>query len=278
MMAMKTEYAFEEWLSEVERVEYSDYWNDESQDINKIWWVLDGNFSKMEEHLKTIHAVSQLNSCIEAARKHFHREFHGIGADLAAGTLWATPHLLASGAEKVYSIEYSRHRLLTVGPAVLEHYQVSPLSAVLVLGDFNRLNLADATLDFIFMSQAFHHSEKPRELLGEIKRVLKPDGIVILTGEHIAEPGLIEYVRQPVRFLLAHWLPSAIQERLFGHRLQANGFWPGAGEVYSVDHVLGDHHYTNVQYKRLFTGAGFQYQCLRDRSWHSQAFVLIPSY
>jgi len=40
------------------------------------------------------------------------------------------------------------------------------------------------SIDFCFCSQAFHHADDPQRLLNEIKRVLKPSGIVLMIGEN----------------------------------------------------------------------------------------------
>lgn len=270
-------YQIEEWFSDVEKLEYSDYWNNEKQDAEKIWWVLDGDFSKMENYLVSIHAISQIESCVNAAKKTFSRNLQGTGADLAAGNLWGTPHLIRLGAKKVISVEYSRHRLHKLGTVVLEHYGISTEQALLALGDFHHLLIDDASLDFVFMSQAFHHSETPKRLLAEIRRVLKPDGIVIITGEHITKPSFFRYFIQPLKFLFSKIVPNNIQKKIFKHPLQNNEFLLGkTSDFIRKDEILGDHYFTDEQYRRLFHQHGFEYICLRQPNWHSQAFVLIP--
>lgn len=270
------EYKLEEWLSDAEKIEYSDYWNDESLEMSKEWWILDGNFSKMEVYLEKINAVAQMTACIQVAQKCFKQTLSGIGVDLAAGALWATPHLLRLGAQKIYSVEYSRHRLLKIGPAVLRHYQVETAQVMLALGDFHRLNIPDSALDFVFMSQAFHHSETPRKLLAEVRRVLKPQGIVIITGEHITRPSFFAYIRQPLRFIAAKILSSALQKKIFGKELLQYELWLGQGDFFAKDKTLGDHYFTAAQYRRLFTQHGFEHINLQQADWDSQAFVLTP--
>lgn len=270
-------YQIEDWFTEVEKIEYSDYWNNEAQDAEKIWWVLDGDFSRMEKYLEAISAASQLEECVQTAMNIFSRNLQGMGADLAAGNLWGTPHLLRLGAEKVISVEYSRHRLLKLGIVVLEHYGVSEQQALLALGDFHQLNVADSSLDFVFMSQAFHHSETPRKLLKEIQRVIKPNGIVIITGEHITRPSFKAYLLQPLKFLISRVVSPPLQKRLFSRTLQNPEFWLGkTSDFIGKDEVLGDHYFTDSQYQRLFHQHAFEYICLQRAEWHSQAFVLIP--
>jgi ubiquinone/menaquinone biosynthesis C-methylase UbiE len=85
---------------------------------------------------------------------------------MAAGNLWAVPRLLRLGTvDKIYCLEYSKHRLLQIGPAVLEYYGVPKERVVLALGSFYDLHLKNKSLDFVFMSQAFHHADDPNRLL-----------------------------------------------------------------------------------------------------------------
>ncbi len=76
-------------------------------------------------------------------------------------------------------------------PHLLEH--VLPETVALVGGDLERiervcgdfvpLTLPDASLDLVAMSSAFHHAPDPRRLLGELRRVLRPGGAVVLLNE-----------------------------------------------------------------------------------------------
>jgi ubiquinone/menaquinone biosynthesis C-methylase UbiE len=159
-MATKTSPTYEavEWLSDPDCLRYADYWNDEEEERRKPFWVLDGDFSRMKAYLKEIGLPAQMEE-----------------ADLGAGTLWAVPDLFRLGAvDHVYCVEYSRHRLLKLGPAVLDHYGVSSDRVTLALGDVHQLRLTDKSLDFVFLSVAFHHSDKPAALLSEIPFVLAP--------------------------------------------------------------------------------------------------------
>lgn len=270
-------YPFEEWLSEVEAMEYSDYWNDESQEQQKAFWILDGDFRKMEQYIAETGLVEQLEASVRAARERFGRALQGVGCDLAAGALWAVPHLLRLGrVGKIYCVEYSRHRLLKLGPAVLAHYRVPAEKIVLALGDFHRLSLPDAALDFVFMSAAFHHSNAPARLLQELRRVLKPDGVVLIIGEHVADLRWEHYLTQPLKFLVSRCVPDGIQRRLLGRSLKTRRFLPDPQEVFAADEELGDHAYTLDEYHALFATAGFQSADLRERNAPLQAFVLVP--
>lgn len=260
----------EHWiaLDAVDDVEYSEYWNDEAVERGKEWYVLDGDFTQMERHLYEVGLVEDLRACLREAETVRGRPIGGVGLDLAAGTLWAARYLLAAGpVERLYCVEYSHHRLLRIGPAVLEHYGTAPDGVVLALGSFYDLRLADASVDFAFMSQALHHADEPERLLAELARVLRPDGVVIVIGEHVVTPQM--QAMQALR-LVASRLPAAAQRRLFGRELEitAGGLAP------EPDRVAGDHFYTRRQYRRMFLNRGFRHRPVRRRGAQFQGFVL----
>jgi SAM-dependent methyltransferase len=273
-----TGYPVVEWLSDVARLKYADYWNDESEERRKPLWIVDGNFHPLEEYLAQIRLPDQLRACIACARERFGRVLNGIGVDLGAGNLWAAPYLLALGSvERLYCVEYSKHRLLDMGPALLAHYGVSPGRVVLALGDLHRLEIGDGTLDFVFMSAAFHHSDRPQQLLGEIRRVLKPTGLVMLIGEHITDAGGGAVIRHMVKFCVARLLPRVVQRRVLGRELHVERLLPSEEDLLAGDERLGDHAYTHTRYQQMFAAAGFEGECLRRREWPYQAFVLVPT-
>lgn len=263
-------YAIELWLSEAEiaALEYAGYWNDEEQEREKEWYILDGDFAKMERHLRAVGLIAQLDACAACLEHDLGWRFHGTGVDLACGNLWAVPSLLAQpGVERLYCVEYSHHRLLKIGPAVLAHYGVPPEKVVLCLGSFYRLALPSGALDFAFLSAAFHHAERPGELLAEIRRVLAPGGVLVVIGEHAFSP--LARARHLARFWLSRPLPPRLRERFLGTILVPRG-------RALCDPELGDQFYLDQEYDRLFAAAGFRCRRLRVGGRGAQAFVLTP--
>jgi SAM-dependent methyltransferase len=265
-------WTLERWISEedVSQLEYSVYWNDERGERDKPFDVLDDDFSKLERYLGEVGLVNDLTDCLNSLST----PLAGRGIDLAAGTLWAAPILLSAGAvERLYCLEYSRHRLLSIGPHVLEHYQVSPHRVVLVYGSFYELQLEGGSLDFAFLSQAFHHADRPAALLTELRRVLRPGGTVIIVGEHILRAR--DYALYLARAGASIALPKSLQRRLLGHELDVRlSLRPSARDVMPTDSVLGDHAYSSDEYRKLFTQAGFSVRPVRRSRSHYQSFVL----
>lgn len=264
-------WTVERWISEdtVATLEYADYWNDEDREHGKPFDILGEDFSKLERYLGEVGLVQDLNRCLDTLT----RPLSGRGIDLAAGTLWAAPILLQSPAvERVYCLEYSKHRLLSIGPRVLAHYEVSPERVVLVYGSFYELHLKDGSLDFALLSQAFHHADRPAALLAELGRVLKPGGTVIIVGEHIPRPR--DYALYGAR-ACASLLPRSVQRRMLGHELDVRvSLRPSVDDVLPADPVLGDHAYSQTRYRELFAQAGFAMRSVRRPRSHYQSFVL----
>ncbi len=51
--------------------------------------------------------------------------------------------------------------------------------------------LADASLDVVLLYDVLHHLQKPAVILGELHRVLKPEGFLSMSDHHMAEEEII---------------------------------------------------------------------------------------
>lgn len=271
------EWHIQKWISDsdINQIEYSEFWNDEEEEKKKEWYVLDGNFLKMEQYLRKTGLPQDLTLSAKILRTDFNRQLSGTGIDLAAGNLWAAPYILNLGAvDKLYCLEYSQHRLLKIGPAVLDHYGVPKEKLVLVLGSFYDLHIDDNSLDFVFMSQAFHHADKPHRLLAEICRVLKPHGVVIIIGEHIVDYRKAQ-IKHAIKFLISVLVPERLQKSIFNRTFAVRTLVASSNEIFRPDPILGDHYYTDSEYRSMFSKHGFQMKHLRNDNSQFQSFVLV---
>lgn len=271
-----TGYKTESWLSDedLQLINYSDYWNDEEQERSKEWNVLDGNFAKMENHLSANGLPAAIEACVYTAKKRFGCELTGKGIELAAGNLWTVPHLFRLGKiEQLYCLEYSRHRLFNLGPKILDHYSVPAELVTLVFGSFYSINIPDQSLDFVFMSQAFHHADYPDKLLSEINRVLKTGGLVIMIGEEYIN--LIQRrLKFAVRYILSSIIPNKLQLMMLGRILDRGKLFANRAELFPDDPIMGDHYYSNREYGDMFINHGFDFVALRHSKSIFQSFVL----
>ena len=272
---MSTAWQIERWIDDSARtsIEYADYWNDAEAERGKVWDVADDGFGKVEVYLQEVGLEPHLRLCLDRLKAQDGRGIHGRGIDIAAGTLWAEPILLdQAGVEHVCCLEYSEHRLLEIGPRMLEHYAVDPARVTLALGSFYDLHLPDASLDFAFLSQALHHADEPEVLLQELNRVLVTGGAVIIVGEHAIRPA--HYARYAAR-ATASLLPSSLQQRLLGGAVDIRRtVRPQGADLVPPDPVLGDHVYTRAEYQRLFAGTGFEMTRFDEAGSDYQSFLL----
>lgn len=265
----------EYWLTDDKNIEYYDYWNDEENEKNKEWYILDGNFAKMEHYLEKTRLPDDLKACVDILKVDFKRELKGIGIDLAAGNLWAVPHLFSLGKiRKLYCLEYSKHRLLRIGPKVLDYYNVLKDRIILVYGSFYDLHLDGNSIDFVLLSSAFHHADNPGKLLSEISRVLKQDGVAIIIGEHIINL-YRTYFKHAAKMVVSIFVPKSLQKRLFNKIFQVNRLFPKPIELFPPDPVLGDHYYTNREYQSMFSQYQFRVRRLKGKKSPFQSFILV---
>jgi len=268
----------EKWLDEaaVEKVEYSAYWNDESIERNKVTNVLGGDdFQRFEKHLDSLGFPDDLRTCVEAVRRLTGRGLAGMGIDTAAGNLWAVPHLFRLGTvEKLYCLEYSKHRLLKLGPRIIEHYGLPSDRIVLALGSFYDLHVPDESLDFALLSAAFHHADEPDRLLAELRRALRPGGAVIIIGEHRVTL-LGGYIRNFMKALVSRFVPEGLQRRVLGRSVRRVQWFPAPSALFPVDPVLGDHLYTSAQYRRLFERHSFSIHDVTSTNRGMRSYVLF---
>ena len=237
------------------------YWNDEKIEESKSW----SGIESQETHLRSSGLLEQLTTAMRAARNG-RPTLGAAGADLACGTAWAAPRLLEDlGVERIYCVEYSRHRLLKLAPVSLEHHAVPPERVVLCLGSFYDLHLADASLDFVLLAEAFHHADDPRRLLKEVRRVLRPGGVVMIIGEHIVPSLPILYAQHATRWLASRVIPAAVMRRLRGREIsKPTTLFAPVAQLLAPNRTTGDHYYRLSDYRAFFDAAGFETARLAD--------------
>lgn len=106
---------------------------------------------------------------------------HGTGIDLGSGT--GVGACILSKTEKItkiFALEISEQFVIQIMPKVFEDFNADTKKIQRVVGDFNKLELPDNSLDFIFDLDSLHHSEDLNVTLQECYRVLKPDRAIIM--------------------------------------------------------------------------------------------------
>ena len=262
------DYELESWGDEenVSALPSFDYWNDPALEHAKAFDVRDGDFDKLTRYVQSrglLHQFNLLESMLDGP-------IVGRGASLAAGVCWLEAEILRTRpkVKSIHCVEFSRHRLFDLAPRVLAHYDIDPGRVTLCLGSFYTLKLAPASLDFVILCQAFHHAHDPVALLAEMKKVLKPGGVVILSGEHFHPWWRVAF--QTVK----HFARLILNRK--GYRT-LSPFIPTWSTLFAASLKKGDRQYSLKEYRQLFSQAGFSFRRLVARSAGQQGFVLMFS-
>lgn len=108
----------------------------------------------------------------------------------------------------------------------------------LVVGDSDNLPWVDNSFDLVVCNSSFHHFPEPLKVLEEIKRVLKPNGRIIIADPWWSEPKrflINSFLRSPVNFLGDVRIYS---EPEFRKMLTDSGFmstsWEIVSKMYSI--------------------------------------------
>ena len=165
-------------------------------------------------------------------------------AGVASGASAAPPRILEVGA---YA-HYGAHRAAAVLGGVSVAHDVSPTSLLvgrqgareagiaaeptLVAGDFHDLPFETGSFDVVFCASSIHHTFRPRRVLREMMRVLRPGGVLQLENEPIGRalcfygfrgnraeaftPFEAELARRGTLFTFASPFPGSRPEAMFG--------------------------------------------------------------
>ncbi len=99
-----------------------------------------------------------------------------VVADLGSGE-GLLSELLAHRCRMVYAIDNSE-KIVKYGKQKTREKGISNLK--FILGDIEAVPLEDGSVDVALMSQSLHHANNPETALGEVNRILRPGGRVLI--------------------------------------------------------------------------------------------------
>jgi SAM-dependent methyltransferase len=256
------------WLdpAAIGSIAYSKFWNDEEIERQKSWHVLEHGFEKMESFVDSMGFAKDLEACVDRLRSRG-KFVGGAGIDVASGVLWLVPLLFRTlDVRHLTCVEYSAHRLLKIGPEILKKNGVALDKVTLALGSFYDLKVPAGSLDFAVLCQAFHHADDPHQLLAQITRALKPDGVIIVLGEDAVDWTFKHDVLHTMRYFALRLLPKPFHRSiLYSPYGLPRTVIARSQDVFPPDPVLGDHAYLRREYGSIFAAHGLTTEIL-DRS------------
>lgn len=176
--------------------------------------------------------------------------------DMGCGGGWLTAMLTRFGAvQTVYALDSSKHFLHTMLPQVMELMGGLAEKVIPVEGLFQPLLFEDGHLDFVVASSALHHAENLESVFREIRRCLKPGGILLVINE-TPWPGyrhLLSVLAAAVRILR----DLALQRyRTTSPAISSSG--------YLYDPKLGDRDYPVWYWRSAIDASGFSLEEVVD--------------
>ena len=248
-----------EWLTqdEIRHIDSSMYWNDEDIEKEKAWWIESAQDKKLMRYLKQDTNLERgFSDLVEYAEALGHG-LKGLVLDLAAGTCWTSAIASKiSGVQKVIAVDISMHRLEIIAPLVFGQCKADTEKITRVLGSFYEIKMGNNSVDCVILMEAFHHAFDVNKLILEIRRILKPKGIVLISGEHIKankeyfEIILLNIIKKAIFLFQVHKLLN----KYFGKVIAE----PKKILALPVDEATGDHVYPLKFYEHIFNKCGFE--------------------
>lgn len=172
-------------------------------------------------------------------------EFRGHILEIGAGSCWFSSILSKfHEVEEIYALDFSRHILKVVAPAVMDYLSANAKKILRVRGSFYNLIQLGKQFDFVVSDETLHHADYPIKLLNQISNVLKMDGRIVCLREPIV-------ARLPII--------RSISKRIFGSHERKYG--------------VTENIYTLNEWHEIFRKGGFDFVCHPLRLPSKNSFV-----
>ena len=248
--------------NELKRLDTYQYWNNENEEKKKEWDIRDGNFKKLEKYLLSSGLKGDLIKALRLSGLRSKTMLRGI--ELGGGVCWSASILFNQlDIKEMQFLEFSEHRIVKIAPLILQHYDIPSDKVKLILGSFYETKCPDESMDFILLSQAFHHAADVESLLKEMYRILKKDGIVIIIGEHYCD----------TKFVF-HCMQERLVDNICGnYNSDKIKLYKQSGCI-GLDSRLGDRYYSIWSYAKMFRKYKFECKRLKTSKKESLGFIL----
>lgn len=171
----------------------------------------------------------------------------GVGLEVGGGCGFFSA-LLASypAVEKIYSVEICENIVRELMPKVIAEVASENKAFEKVIGcvgDFDRLEVPDASVDFVFDFYSLHHSSDIKKTFTEICRVLKPGGFIFCFDKTRANS------------LTAEGLEKLLDTEYSSETKKSMGLPPN---IFHTRRMNGEKEYRLKDWQSAFLSAGFK--------------------
>lgn len=176
--------------------------------------------------------------------------------DMGCGGGWLSAILSrVDCVETIYALDSSRHFLRNLLPQVMDLMEGCQDKLVTIEGLFQPLLFDDACLDVVVASSALHHADSLEPVLKEIRRTLKPGGLLFVLNE-TPWPGY-----RHLMFVLVA-TARTLRDLLFQRYRPVSPAISASGYLY--DPALGDRDYPLWYWKEALRTSGFAVESVID--------------
>jgi SAM-dependent methyltransferase len=149
--------------------------------------------------------------------------------DAGCGTAYGSEILARSGASEVVGVDLDQ--------AVVEAARASTGTVSLEVADVRHLPYPDASFDAAVCFEVIEHVDDPETILDELRRVLRPDGLLIVSSPNrdVYPPGNPHHRHE----FTPDELAEALSARFEQVRLVRQHDWLGSGVVEDADFAAG---------------------------------------
>lgn len=169
--------------------------------------------------------------------------------DIGCGGGWLTAMLSRlDSVEVIYPLDSSKHFLNKLLPQVVELMHGRPEKVSVIEGLFEPLFFDDGALDVVVASSALHHAGNLESVLREIRRSLKPGGLLFVLNE-TPWPGYRHLVSVCVAAVRIAWDLLKERYQVASPSISSSG--------YLYDPKLGDRDYPLWYWHKALVATGF---------------------
>ena len=171
--------------------------------------------------------------------------------DLGAGTGWLSAFLSSfPNVEQIDTLDSDRNNLEVMLPQIIERMEGDTSKIHPILGLFSPLLVPDQQYGLIVASSSIHHAPDLFDIMRELRRVIKPDGTIILLNELPRTfDGYMDYMLHLFYLMLDRVTKKSMTE--YEEKISASGIL--------YDPKLGDIAYASYQYGIAINSAGLEY-------------------
>lgn len=202
------------------------------------------------EYVKTVGGVCNYIAATEQIAWEHYLQPNTKLLDIGCGGGWLAAILSKyESVQTIYALDSSRHFLHTLLPQVVELMQGRLEKLVTVEGLFSPLLFENSHLDMVVASSALHHADNLESVLGEIRRSLKPGGVLVVLNE-TPWPGyrhLVSVIAAAIRII---WRLVMQKYQSISPSISSSG--------YLYDPNLGDRDYPTWYWEKALEATGFR--------------------